>query len=517
MPYSLLESRRGRSAWATTVTASADLFEKSIMSRVDLNSIAAIEAATRPFRNALDHRNFIVEGIRQVASRNMIHLTDVMQRCDRRGDAWVERVQAVMLEDQGMEDNRFNRAVLPLATLYPVQIYLALLYAQIEFFEKTSKKLGAYYRDPDYRTCIDEHEDAIALLKPFRDSFLHPRPDTHSDERRFLLATPDSYNLAPYLQREFDGYLHRVRARLFDALLRILYALPDTQRLYCFREFFRVNARRMAVHQDETGLEHLTDQANRLSQELDRLPETAKSWSPNGKQRNRARRLAQCLDDVSPSMKEQQYATPGSRQTPMSADMILMSAAGCQSPLPLESGDRRQRHLVQNAVHYQRLVDCALILWNENIAAKRELFDAAGAAIQGMSLEDLVHATVSTLTSRQLMDQTALSTVATALASEPLGIYWRIVEANPATRNKHLDRYLRVPGRLQAIRNHRNVVFHIEKRAPHPVWADLITTDPDPATAPADPYVLSELCSFLFRAAKVGEVRNLAQPVSQTD
>ena len=437
----------------------------------------------------------------------MIHLTDAMQRCGLatiREDAEVERVQAVMLGDQGMENNRFNRAVLPLATYYPVQIYLALLYAEIEFFERTSKNLGIY-RDPDYRKCIDEHEDAIAPLKAFRDSFLHPRPDSHSDEMRFVLATPDSYNIAPYLQSEFDGYLYRVRARLVDALLRTLSALPDAQRLYCLREFFRLNTVRMAVHQDETGLEHLSDQSKRLSQELDRLSETTRSWSPDRKQRDTARRLAQCLDDVSPSMQEQQYDTPGPRQTPLSANMILMSA-GDQSPLPLERKDKHQRHLVQNAVYYQPLVDCALVLWNEIFAPIREHLAATGEAIQGKSLEDftrLFHATNATQTLRQLTDHAALARVATALASEPLGIYWNVVEANSAIRNNHLDRYLAVPGRLQAVRNHRNVVFHIEKRAAHPVRADLMTTDPDPATAPAGPDVLSELRSCLFRATTV--------------
>ncbi len=481
------------------------------MSKVDLNGInaAAIEAATRPFRNALNHRNIIVEGIRQVAARNMIHLTDVMRRCGLAtvpDEAAMERVQAVMLKDQGMENNRFNRAFIGLATYYPVQIYLAVLYAGIEFFEKTSKK-QRIYRDPDYRDCIDEHEDAIALLKAFRDSFLHPRPDSHSDATRFLLETPDSYHIAPHLQSEFDGYLHRVRSKLSGALLRALSALPDAQRLYCLAEFFRVNAARMAEYQDETGLEHLSDQAKTLSQEFERLSETARSWSPDPKQRKTARRLAQCLDDVSPSMQEQQYDTPGARQTPMWAKLILMSA-GDQSPLPLESKDKNQKHLVQHAIHYQRLVDCALILWNETFAALRERLAAVGETIEGNSFEDfsrLCDATAATQTSRQVMDQAALLRVAMALASAPLEIYWKVVETNSTIRNKHLDGYLAVPGRLQAIRNHRNVVFHIDKRLTHPVRADLMTTDPDPATAPADPYVLSELRSFLFRAAKVAK------------
>lgn len=472
------------------------------MSGIDLNNInaTAVEETIRPYRNALDHRNIIVEGIRKVAMRNMVHLTDAMQRCDLRDDAWVERVQAVMLEDQGMENDRFNRAVLPLATYYPVQIYLALLYAEIEFFEKASKKLEIY-QDPDYRTCIDEHEDAIARLKAFRNSFLHPRPRSHSDEMQFLMANPDSYNIAPFLQSEFDGYLYRVRARLVDALLRTLSALPDAQRLYCFREFFRVNTVRMAVHQDETGLDHLSDQSKKLSKEMDCLSETARSWSPDRKQRDTVRRLAQCLDDVSPSLREQQYDTPESRQPPMPVDIMLMST-GDQSPFPLDSTNKHEKHVIQNATYYQRLVDCALILWNESIAPIREALENTGEAIQDKSFEELLrlfHATTATQTSRQLMDHAALGRVATALASEPLGIYWKIAEANSAIRNRPIDRYLSVPGRLLAIKNHRNVVFHIEKRATHPVTADLMTTDPDPATAPAGLDVLSELRSFFFR------------------
>jgi len=45
------------------------------MSEVDLNDInvAAVETATRPFRNALDHRNTIVEGSARSSRQLMDH------------------------------------------------------------------------------------------------------------------------------------------------------------------------------------------------------------------------------------------------------------------------------------------------------------------------------------------------------------------------------------------------------------------------------------------------------------
>lgn len=470
--------------------------ERAIVS-TDLNNIdvATVEATTRPYRNAQYHRTYVVEGIRKIATQNMIHLADAAQRCDLRDDGW-ERVQAVMLEDQGLENDRLNRAVLTLGTYYPVQIYLALLYAETEFFETTSGKLEIY-KDPVYRNHIDEHEAAVACLKEFRDSFLHPRPTSSADEQQFL-ATSDSYNIAPRFQSAFDTYLNRVRIRIRDALLGTLSLLPDAQRLYCFREFIRVNKAKMELLKDEAGLRHLDDQSRQLAHMMDSLPEAAKSWSPDRRQRHTARRLGRCLDDVSPALQEQQYGIPRSRQTPMLTSVMLTLAKAHGEPTGIDRTNRHEMHVIQNAAHYVRLVNCALVFWNEIFATIR---DARGSA-PGSSFEefmDAVNATTENWEYWQFVDLVALGKVRAALCFAPLNIYRKIAKGSI----EHIDVYLSVPGRLAALREHRNTVFHIEKRMPHPVESDLMITDSDYATAVLSPDLLVDLRCFFTRAAKL--------------
>ena len=58
--------------------------------------MVALEAATTPYRNALYHRSTIVEGIRKIGVRNMVHLTCAMvetghgNSSDQAPDGWVE-------------------------------------------------------------------------------------------------------------------------------------------------------------------------------------------------------------------------------------------------------------------------------------------------------------------------------------------------------------------------------------------------------------------------------------------
>ena len=99
---------------------------------------AGFDTAVGVYRNLLHHRTVILEGIRLIASRNIIHLTDARTACAARSqspdeDDWIARVQARMLADQGLDDSKFNRTVIGWATFYPVQVYLALLYAEIEY------------------------------------------------------------------------------------------------------------------------------------------------------------------------------------------------------------------------------------------------------------------------------------------------------------------------------------------------------------------------------------------------
>ncbi len=105
-------------------------------------AIAEVEANTLPYRNALYHRSTLVEGIRKIAARNMVHLSRARGECGYGGDTstlpdgWIEDVQNRMLLDQDLEPSRANRAFMGYATFLPVQIYLCLLHAGIEFYTK---------------------------------------------------------------------------------------------------------------------------------------------------------------------------------------------------------------------------------------------------------------------------------------------------------------------------------------------------------------------------------------------
>ena len=97
-------------------------------------NIVEIESITRPWRNALYHRNAIVEGIRKIASRNMVHLETAMEHCGvPRGEGSDESedritdVQEKVLKDQGLENTSRNRELLTLATFLPVATYGSLL------------------------------------------------------------------------------------------------------------------------------------------------------------------------------------------------------------------------------------------------------------------------------------------------------------------------------------------------------------------------------------------------------
>lgn len=74
----------------------------SWLEHLDLTNLGV---SVRSFRNRFHHRTVPLEGIRRIATRNMIHLTDARQQCDAHAssleeDYWILRVQAKMLSDR---------------------------------------------------------------------------------------------------------------------------------------------------------------------------------------------------------------------------------------------------------------------------------------------------------------------------------------------------------------------------------------------------------------------------------
>ena len=119
--------------------------------------IAALEATVALYRDALYHRNVFVEGIRQIAARNLAHRHRAALACgyaDGLTKKGIEVVSAKMLEDQGLENSQGNRDILGIATFVPVQIYLCLLYASVEFYQKRMSANQVLYKDEAMDNCI---------------------------------------------------------------------------------------------------------------------------------------------------------------------------------------------------------------------------------------------------------------------------------------------------------------------------------------------------------------------------
>ena len=275
--------------------------------------IAALEAITAPYRNALYHRSVFVEGIRRMAFRNMARLIRAMEECGyvdgQRGvsDDWITEVQDKMLTDQGVERTEVNRTLLEWVTSLPLQVYLCLLYASVEFYKPVERRFPLYH-DNGMSRYIDEQGALIKALKSFRHSFLHPTEKSVSHEQEFL-SIDQSYLTAPALQQEFDQCLARTQEKVWRQVQNELARLPEIQRLYGLFQFFSLYYKaRMEEYRDPAGMKHCATQMERFTERIRQLQAELHAWTPDEQQKAIARRIARCLDAVSPSGPEQVYS-----------------------------------------------------------------------------------------------------------------------------------------------------------------------------------------------------------------
>ena len=348
----------------------------------------------------------------------------------------------------------------------------------------------------------------VAELKKFRNSFLHPSPQSVASERRFL-DTDESYNVAPDLQNAFDEYLDQTKLSIIGILDEHLECLPEVQRLYAIRGFLAVSQGRMQAYRDAKGLNHLNDQAGQLFERLKNLPKTTRAWSPDHHQKEVARRLAQCMSDVIPSLSEQQHDPPNNRQPPLPAATLFASNG---EHFHFSKDSRHEANVIRHAHFYRRLVDSAAIMRNEFVQELQEaipqvLEDPSDrTSLKDLGLNEFTRRCTELANERgveYLTGQACLLRVASALVYEPLRIYIEASRQNPVLASATIDEYLSVPARLTALRDHRNAVFHVQDVRCHPLTVDLVMADSEVETAPVTSPVLYDLQRFFDEAAKL--------------
>ena len=426
--------------------------------------LAELGVAVHSFRNLFYHRTVLLEGIRRVAVRNMAHLTDARRRCNaqgslRVGEDWVPRVQATMLNDQGLNDNGQNRTVIAWATFYPLYVYLALLYAETDY-ARGLRERSRFVQDDEFFTYLDKEQKAVTKLRGFRDSFLHPKSEGTRLETDYLAYGP-SYNAAPEIQAALDGFLARLNARLDKSLSDVVARLPRVARLHCVAQALLKTFDRMNLHHDLEGLERVAAQMKEFESEVEDTLDEYKSWAPTPRQASVVLTLAEYKSEVLPSAKELQTEIPSVRQPPMNHVLLAPLFSGSGDPERLGSS-RAAKHVVRNAAFIRRLLIAAAVMTNE------------AATWQGkQSWEELLspvpRAAVPDVQETGLHDAALIaapSRLSAALLYEPLRLYSEMERQDPSVRDAVLSGL--VASLQEPLRHFRNSVFHVPDHTNHP-------------------------------------------------
>ena len=438
------------------------------------------------FRNLLYHRTMILESIRKITFRNMGHFMDAIQyvesnTVDIDESQWVDRVQKKMLFDQGLEDNKLNKTLIGYGTYCPLQVYLALLYAEIEFYKRFCIDIDIL-NDDVFSSYLDTKTEFTSKLSKFRDFYLHPSKDNSAAQLDFL-SMAGSYNEAPGLQVQLDEYLVRTRLKILDNLKDVLFGLPEIERLNCTLMFLRRNFKRMKDHGDADGMEHVAGQLEGLQKQFTQLAEDIKSQPPNQRQIKSALVLAELLNELNPSGPEQQYIDLDPKQSAMTASLLYPLVAG-RAPASYGSG-RHASYITENVGGLRNILMTVGVLANETITFqgmyRPEQFAEFAKEATISSWEDAVISLsdiFSSLEPQRLNELASLSRVSFAFLYEPLRLYSDIEKENPNVMRSRL-RLFTTKTKLQKLKMYRNSVFHVLDPRRHPLEVDLAISDPD--------------------------------------
>ena len=134
------------------------------------------KANLRHYLDLRQHRSTLVEGISTIAIRNLSHVISVMSRLglsDLGNGQNTDAVLDFVYDEQGLPPDRKNRSIVDFVSIIPWEMYLCLLYVELEGYRSASN------RDPGlaFRPLEDLLAQKAAMvedLKTLRDKVLHP-------------------------------------------------------------------------------------------------------------------------------------------------------------------------------------------------------------------------------------------------------------------------------------------------------------------------------------------------------
>ena len=451
------------------------------MTTLDKISITDIEDKIKAYANLFSHRTWPLEGIYKITSRNMTHFRnacDYLRNKDG-SDPTIKSVQEKMMIDQGLENNEFNRIITEWVTYFPLCIHLALLYAEVEYYEQKLKPRYEDFADGWLDSNLNCNRDFLNYLEAFRHSFLHPNNQNPEGAMPFV-ETAKFYVNALNLQRVLDSYLLRLRAKLDNLLYEKICSLEEPQKLYCLRKFIERHGGRLVNYIDIVGIHDLLRSEKYLERMEKSLDDDGQKWGPNPQQEDIANRLVNCLEILSASRAELEMINSHSLitrdnlindiQTPMNEMMLKIivpplindTESEIQNIKDVDS-KKHVAHLMGSLSGHIRLLITGVVLSNEVMFRRDNLVDLTFFHQLDLSSQDsknLFEEQVKIHGIQEMIEPFAASTIILALLHESLRVYDKASKEDSSLKNEKLDEFIST-GKLQDVKLHRHSIFHV--------------------------------------------------------
>ena len=140
-------------------------------------------------------------------------------------------VQNRMLQDQNIDPTPTNRWLLECANMNSWDIYICLLYAEIECYRSDRKWISI----PTLDQFMDDNKEILDMYKLVRDKLLHPLKNIDDDKTLsdFLDSSKNDYLKYFCCAEEcnifIDQYIHTIRNHLIEAHSDEVANLPETE------------------------------------------------------------------------------------------------------------------------------------------------------------------------------------------------------------------------------------------------------------------------------------------------
>ena len=122
------------------------------------------------------HRSALLEGVSAIAIRHMNHLMGAMSRLGiqrLKDDKNADRVFDLIYEEQGLPAERNNRHIIEFINIVPWEMYICLLYVELEGYRSASRRDPSLVFGP-LEDLLRQKGAIVDELKNVRDKVLHP-------------------------------------------------------------------------------------------------------------------------------------------------------------------------------------------------------------------------------------------------------------------------------------------------------------------------------------------------------